>query len=190
MKMFRRIALLETAALLLFGAALRATSLARMSVAEMAHASSSIVRARCVSSSVRWEEGEIWTFTDFEIEESWKGAAAARTRFTVRLLGGRLGEITSRVSGVPQFRPGEDVVLFLEPAPRGNFNVVSWSQGTFRIRHDLRSGADLITQDTASIPVFDPAHRQFRSIGISRLPLSAFRMQIIAAIAGDARSKQ
>jgi hypothetical protein len=190
MKMLRRIALLKAAALLAVAAALHATSLARMSIAEMAHASSLVVRARCVSTSVRWEEGEIWTFTEFEIEESWKGAAAAGSKFTVRLLGGRLGEITSRVSGVPQFRPGEDVVLFLQPAPRGNFNVVSWEQGTFRVRHDPRSGADLITQDTASFPVFDSAHREFRSIGIARLPLSKFRAQVITAIAGDARGEK
>jgi hypothetical protein len=157
-----------------------ATSLARMSVGQMAHAAAVIVRARCLTNEVRREEGEIWTFTAFQIEETWKGEAPAR--ITVRLLGGRLGEITSHVSGVPQFRAGEDVVLFLERAPRGNYSVVSWEQGTFRIHGGSRPSEFTVTQDTAAMPVFDPATRQFEVAGIRRMPLSDFRAQVKKAI--------
>ncbi|HKS81326.1 MAG TPA: hypothetical protein VJR23_07445 [Candidatus Acidoferrales bacterium] len=156
-----------------------ATSLARMSVVQMAHASAIIVRAKCLSSEVRREEGEIWTFTAFQVEETWKGEA--RARITVRLLGGRLGEITSHVSGVPQFRAGEDVVLFLERAPRGNYSVVSWERGTFRIRDGSRAAEFTVTQDTAATPVFNPSTRQFEVVGVRRMPLREFRAQVKAA---------
>lgn len=160
-----------------------ATSLARMSVEQMAHASSAIVRARCVSSATRWEEGEIWTFTSFEVAEHWKGAPGPR--ITVRLLGGRLGPITSHVSGVPHFREGEEVILFLERAPNGYFSVVSWEQGTFRISRDARTGGEVVTQDTASFPVFDSATRQFETIGVHNQSLFAFRAQVKAFITSD-----
>lgn len=161
--------------------AMKATSLARMSVEQMAHAAAVIVRARCLSNEVRREEGEIWTFTAFQTEETWKGEAPVR--ISVRLLGGRLGEITAHVSGVPQFRAGEDVVLFLERAPRGNYSVVSWEQGTFRIRGGSHAGEFTVTQDTAAMPVFNPVTRQFEVVGVRRKPLSVFRAQVKKAVA-------
>jgi len=160
-----------------------ATTFARMSVAEMTHAAPVIVRARCVANTVNLEEGEIWTFTEFEIQETWRGTAPAR--ITVRLLGGRLGDITSTVSGVPRFHGGEEVVLFLQPAPRGNFSIVSWQQGTFRIHRDQRTNGEAVTQDTAAFTTFDPATRQFATNGTTRQPLREFRALVDAALARE-----
>ncbi|HXJ16276.1 MAG TPA: hypothetical protein VNM68_03665, partial [Candidatus Polarisedimenticolia bacterium] len=161
------------------------TTLARMTLAEMAQAAPVIVRARCLTNSVRWDAGEIWTLTAFQVEEVWKGVAPARV--TVRLLGGRSGNITSRVSGVPRFRAGDDVVLFLEPTARGDFSVVSWEQGTFRIRRGRAVGRDSVTQDTASFATFDPAARRFEATGIRNLPLENFRAQVEAALESETR---
>jgi hypothetical protein len=163
------------------------TTLARMSLAEMSQAAPVIVRAKCVANTVDWEEGEIWTFTEFKVEETWRGEAHAH--IMVRLLGGRLGNITSTVSGVPRFRTGEEVVLFLESAPRGNFSIVSWEQGTFRIRRDLRTSQEVITQDTAASPAFDPAARQFTATGIGKQPVHEFRAQVEAALAHESARK-
>ena len=88
------------------------TTLMRMSLAQISQAAQAIVRARCIGNSTRWDAGEIWTFTSFDIEETWSGSAPAQ--ISVRLLGGRVGNLTSTVSGVPRFSPGEEVVLFLE----------------------------------------------------------------------------
>ena len=126
----------------------RATTFARMSPEDMARAAVVIVRARCVGSVVETRGGEIWTVTSFEIRETWKGEAARVVR--VRLLGGRTTEITSRVDGVPRFRAGEDVVLFLAPIENGEFSVLSWAQGTFRVRRDTATGASVVNQDTAA----------------------------------------
>lgn len=164
-----------------------ATTFARMSVTEMTHAAPVIVRARCVANMVGWEEGEIWTFTEFEIQETWRGTAPAR--ITVRLLGGTLGNITSTVSGVPRFRSGEEVVLFLQPALRGNFSIVSWQQGTFRIHRDQRSNEEVVSQDTAAFTTFDPATRQFATNGTRRQPLRNLRAQIEAALARESARK-
>jgi hypothetical protein len=163
------------------------TTLARMTLAEMAQAAPVIVRARCLTNSVRWDAGEIWTFTPFEVEEVWKGAAPAR--IVVRLLGGRAGNITSSVSGVPRFRAGEDVVLFLEPAARGDFSVVSWEQGTFRIRRGPAAGRLIATQDTASFATFDPSTRRFEATGVRNLPLENLRAQVDAAWQSETRRK-
>jgi len=162
------------------GKVARATTLRRMSLAQMSRAAPLIVRARCLGNSVGWDAGEIWTFTSFDVEELWKGSAPAR--ILVRLLGGRLGNITSNVSGVPRFHAGEEVVLFLQPTSRGDLSVVSWQQGTFRIRLDARTGEESVVQDTASFATFDPATRRFQTDGIRGLSLETFRARVNAAL--------
>jgi hypothetical protein len=156
------------------------TTLAHMSVAKLTHVSGLILRARCVENSTAWDAGEIWTFTTYEPTEVWKGST--QSRVSVRLLGGRIGNLTSNVSGVPRFRTGEDVVLFLVPTTRGDFSVVSWVQGTFRIHRDQRTGEDMVTQDSASFDTFDPSTRKFAASGIHDLPLNELRSQVAAAL--------
>lgn len=163
------------------------TTLARMSVAKMTGAAEMIVRARCIGNSTAWDLGEIWTFTIFQAEETWKGAAASR--FTVRLLGGRAGNLTSTVDGVPRFLPGEDVVVFLEPTGRGDYSIVSWVQGTFRIRRDLRTGDEIAVQDSADFGTFDPATRRFEANGIRSVPINVLRAQVDTARRDQAGSK-
>ena len=176
---YRRASIALCASLLMC-ASVAPTTLAHMSVAKLTHVSRLILRARCVENATAWDAGEIWTFTTYEPTEVWKGSAQSRIR--VRLLGGRVGNLTSNVSGVPRFRTGEDVVLFLAPTTRGDFSVVSWVQGTFRIHHDQRTGEDMVTQDSASFDTFDPSTRHFTASGIRDLPLQEFRSQVAAAL--------
>jgi len=176
------------ALLLAAGGAATATTLARMSVAQMSHAAHAIVRARCVANSAGWDADEIWTFTSFEVQEVWQGSAPAR--ITVRLLGGRVGNLTSSVAGVLRFRSGEEIVLFLERTPRGDFSVVSWEQGTFRIRREAATGSENVTQDSASFATFDPATREFETAGIRNLPIETFRARVDAAASAGIRRRQ
>lgn len=173
--------------MLLLGAFARSTTLQRLSVERMTEAAGAIVRARCLSSASRWDRGEIWTFTAFEATDTWKGAPA--TEITVRLLGGTVGALTSHVSGVPRFRPREEVILFLEPTTLGDLTVVSWQQGTLRIKRDPRTGLEIVTQDTAAFETFDPQTRLFRATGIRDVPLETFRARVHAAVAESARRK-
>ena len=85
-------------------------------------------------------------------------------------------------TGVPRFEPGEEVILFLEPTPRGDFSVTSWAQGTLRIRRDPRTGEENATQDSASIATFDPATRRFEAVGIRNLALADLRSRVDAAL--------
>ena len=65
---------------------------------------------------------------------------------------------------------------------RGDFSVVSWVQGTFRIHQDQRTGADTVTQDSASFETFDPVTRKFALSGIRDIPLDELRSQVAAAL--------
>jgi hypothetical protein len=162
----------------------RATTLKRMSVADLSRAAHAVVRARCITNSTRWDAGEIWTFTTFDVEETWKGSAPAQ--ITVRLLGGQAGNFTSTVSGVPRFAPGEELILFLERTSAQDFSIVSWMQGTFRIGRSLTTGEETVTQDTAAFPVFDPSSQRFETTAIRKMPVTTFRTLVAASAEAQA----
>jgi hypothetical protein len=158
----------------------RATTLARMSLGQLAQAAGTVVRARCASSSARWENGAIWTFSEFDVSERFKGNPPAR--ILVRSPGGRVGHISTRVEEAPEFRLGDDAVLFLEATADGSYGVTAWAEGTFRIREPAGAGRELVTQDSSGAAVFDPATRQFRSEGIRNLPWSEFQRRLVGAL--------
>ena len=157
-----------------------ATTLQRMSLDQLARAADTVVRARCVGSTARWENGAIWTFSEFEVVKRFRGEAPAR--FQIRLPGGRIGGIATHVEDVPQFRAGDEAVLFLEPRPDGNYGVTAWVEGTFRIRKASGDGREFVTQDSSGIAVFDPATRRFRSEGVRNLPWNEFRQRLSNAL--------
>jgi hypothetical protein len=159
-----------------------ATTFMRMSLEQLVSAAPLIVRARCQGSMVSAERGEIRTITSFEVREVWKGSAPAVLR--VRLLGGRTAQLTSHVEGVPQFRPGEDVVLFLEPKRNGSYSVLSWAQGTFRIHRTGANAREVVTQDSAAFAPAELLHnRAAQKVPIEpvrNMPLEAFRARVAA----------
>ena len=180
------------------------TTLVHMDVVELAHTAQVVARARCRANSTRWEDGHLWTLTTFDVLELWKSTAlwttdprttAPRT-ITVRLVGGRDRRGTVLVDGVPQFRPGEEVVLFLEPsaAPsatlsaKGEFTVTSWAQGTFRVRRDRLTHQVIAVQDTSGLRVFEPATRTVRAGGLRRIPLVELHQRVLRASAGAGRN--
>jgi hypothetical protein len=152
-----------------------ATTLARLSLGQLTAASALIVRARCLGATTGWEASEIWTFTRFQALESFKGAAPGS--FTVRLIGGTAGSIESVVAGVPRFDKGEEVVLFLARPRNGNYGVIAWIEGTFRVQRDA-AGHAFLTQESSGQLVFDRAKRAFQRQGIRRMPLATFRRTI------------
>jgi hypothetical protein len=168
--------------------AARATTLARMTLDQLAQAAGAVVRARCVSTSARWENGSIWTFSEFDVVERFKGNPPARIR--VRTPGGRIGHITTRVEASPEFRPGDGAVLFLEAAADGSYGVTAWTEGTFRINEGSQAGSELVTQDSSEAAAFDPVTRKFRSDGTRNLPLSEFRRRLAGALSRPSAGSQ
>ena len=167
-------------ALALLAVAASATTLSRLKLEDLAQESTAVARMRCLGASSQWDRGEIWTETRFEVLQTEKGALPGIV--TVRLLGGQVGHVHSHVDEVPLFRTGEEVYLFLW-APEGEpYQVLGWSQGTFRIARNPQSGLEMVTQDSASASIFDPHARAFRRGGIRNLPVAIFREKLHKAL--------
>ncbi len=100
----------------------------------------------------------------------------------VSAVGGTSGHLHSHVDGVPIFRSGEEVYLFLWERPGEPYRVLGWAQGTFRIARNAETGNESVTQDSALLPLFDPRTRTFRHGGIRKLPLEIFQLKLRKAL--------
>ena len=161
------------------------TTLAHLTLDQMAAGSSAVARVRCVHTESSWKNGSIWTVATLQVVESMKGALPAE--ISVELPGGRVGHLTARVDGSPKFTSGEEAILFLAPAGPAAFRVSGWAEGTFRIGRDGHTGQETVTQDSSTLAVFNLATHTFRTDGIRRMPMNEFRARLAAAVA---RSKE
>jgi hypothetical protein len=166
--------------LALLAVAASATTLSRLKLEDLAQESTAVARMRCLDATSQWDQGEIWTMTKFEVVEREKGPLPAIV--TVRLMGGNVGHLHSHVDEVPRFRNGEEVYLFLWAREREPYQVLGWSQGTFRIARDPRSGLETVTQESASAAIFDPRTRAFRHGGTRNLPVAIFKEELHKAL--------
>jgi hypothetical protein len=172
--------ILFLAALALLAVVASATTLTRLRFEELAKQATAVARLRCLGTETRWESGEIWTDTRFEVIEQSKGLLAGV--ITIRTLGGTIGSLHSRVEGVPEFRAGEEAYVFLWGREGEPHRILGWSQGTFRIARDARTGAETVTQDSAVVPIFDSRTHQFQRSGIRNLPVASFQMKLRKAL--------
>jgi len=166
--------------IVLLALAASATTLSRLKLEDLAQESTAVARLRCLSATSRWEQGEIWTETRFEVVQREKGSLPGIV--TVRLLGGSVAHLHSQVEEVPVFYPGEEVYLFLWGREGEPYQVLGWSQGSFRIARNPQSGLEVVTQDSASAAIFDPQTRAFRRGGIRNLPLAIFKEKLHKAL--------
>jgi hypothetical protein len=175
----RSVPVCVAAAFLLLTAA-NATTLARLTLDQLAAGADAVARVRCVSADSRWESSSIWTLTTAEVVETMKGNLPREV--SIRLPGGRAGHFIATVEGTPKFHPGDEAILFLTASRLGGYTVEGWVEGTFRIAHDA-GGAETVTQDSSAFGVFDPAARSFRNEGIRHMPIEEFRTRVAAALA-------
>jgi hypothetical protein len=113
-----------------------ATTVVARSVEELAARSSHVVVGRAVRTWSQWnaEQRVVFTYTEFAVERSLKGAAP--TTLTVKQLGGHANGVIQKVAGARPLHAGEAAVLFLRPSAQhdGTMVVTSLMQGHFRMK--------------------------------------------------------
>jgi hypothetical protein len=102
-------------------------------------ASESIVQGTVVRTWSAWDEGHkyIWTHYEIQVADKLKGAAPAT--IVVSEPGGTVGETALQVAGTPQYRVGEEVVVFGQRTPLGYLRTCGWGQGKFRVERSGRA---------------------------------------------------
>jgi len=94
-----------------------------------------------------WEgEGaqrHIDTYVTFQIEDSVKGNASSS--YTIRMLGGTVGDETMEVTDTPKFKVGDREILFVEHNNEQFVPLVGINHGHFRVQRDEQTGRDILT---------------------------------------------
>jgi len=130
-----------------------ATTLKAMSVKDMTQSSAGIVTGRVVSVNSQWDASRkrITTITEFEVSETVKGQLGNTIR--IETPGGTVGDISMRVAGSPQFKVGNEVLLFVGRASQGSLHISGFSQGNFSISTDESTGQKYVKQRTGDVRI-------------------------------------
>ncbi len=173
------------AGLALFGANLAsATTVQKFSLQDLARRSSTIVVATVDDQYSSWDNGkkEIYTYITLRVTDPIKGMKSdARTKgpknettITIRQLGGTVDHISSIVPGMPNFKKGEDVVVFLGPNDAAGYpGVVGLQQGKYTITTDA-NGFKQVRNDIDGLTRLSPDGSKTDASVSDKMPLDAF----------------
>src|SRR6185503_1527019 len=116
------------------------------------------VMARVDDAYSSWDAAhkEIYTFFTLRVIQPVKGNKG-ETTITLRQIGGTVGNIASIVPGMPSFKKGEEVVVFLTQKDgagypwvmglqQGKYSIVTGKDGVKQVRNDL-TGTELLSKN-------------------------------------------
>lgn len=135
---------LLAAAFALLPAVAFATVVIERSLEEMAKVSPVVVRGTVGQVQARWDDqapNRIETWAEVQVLDGIKGAREG-SMLLVKQPGGIIGNFGQHVSGVAQFTPGQDTLLFLEPAvdAPGAYLVVALAAGKVDFEASPKTG--------------------------------------------------
>ncbi len=138
---------------ILWAGSLAATTVKQLSLAELTASSDVIVVGKIVHQRADIVEGRVFTTTTLEPTEFWKGTAS-QERVVMRHLGGRTDDLETRVAGMPAFRVGEEVLVFLVKPQNYKFYIVNGlAQGKLSLEGEIATPnvGDLRLMETPSV---------------------------------------
>ena len=196
-----KFAAVAIAGLALFGASLAtATTVQKFSLADLAKKSETIVLARVEDETARWEDGkkEIYTYITLRVLDPVKGMSRkadngkspkTEETITIRQLGGTVDNISSIVPGMPAFRRGEEVVVFLSAKNAlGYPSVVGLQQGKYTVYSD-ESGVKQVRNDVDGMSTMAADGTVTEAKVSKSIPLNAFMDGIKTQLDVDGKVK-
>ena len=84
----------------------------------------------------------IVSYVTLQVADGVKGDAGAS--YTLRMLGGTVGDETMEISDSPKFKVGDRNILFVENNGTQFIPLVGIMYGQFRVEQDQQSGADVV----------------------------------------------
>jgi len=162
--------------LLLLSVAIHATVIVPIEFRELVTTAPVIVHGQVVDVRSRWVDGRrsLETFVTIAAAEYLKGNLGEHLTF--RVPGGQMGRYRTVFVGAPEFRAGDEVVLFLRRAGPAALSIIGLSQGAFRVVPDARTGRRMVTTPIVMGKGGDQPERIVRGdVTRKPLPIDAFR---------------
>lgn len=120
---------------------------------EMVIGSRAIIRGTVVSSLGGYDERykSVFTYTILRLTRVLKGEVTPSSagEIVIKEPGGIVGNLGSEIFGIPQFKAGEDVLLYLDTWPDGSLRVYQWFLGKYTITINAATGRELISRESA-----------------------------------------
>jgi len=150
-----------------------ATIVTKMDLPALVQSSDVIVQGTVeqVYSQVDPQLNLIFTYASIRVDEAIKGGP--RQTILIRQLGGTVGGLSLNIAGSPDFKQGEQVVVFLETQHNGAFHVAGLNQGRYTIEDNVA------VANTSGLTLLDAKTKQMndRTV-INRTPLVEFKSKI------------
>jgi hypothetical protein len=165
-----------------------ATLMVLLGLDEMARDSELVVRGTVTESTTRsLQDGrQLVTFTTLRVLESFKGSLSPEATVTFGQLGGHLGSLSLEYEGRPVFKPGEEVIVFLERTLEDTLTVHGMAQGRFLVTAN-NDGLPLVRRTVGPTQAHSPLSAQELSANPlykGTLSLDEFR-EVVAGLTGE-----
>ncbi len=170
-------------ALAILAPSLRATTVIPPTFPELVEKADAIYRGRATAVESRYVDRPdgsrvIKTFVTVAIDKVLKGPT--QPSITLEFLGGRVGEDSLRVTGMPRFTVGTDDYFFVQKNGQQFCPLVAVMHGRYRVVRDEVQGRDYVARDNRA-PLTDIAE-----VG---LPMTELPAQVRAATATATASR-
>lgn len=144
MKRFATILGISLLLLTFLSPVIQATQIEYRNPRQLGEESSLVVLARVESVRSYWNEThtKIFTETSVTVDETYKGGTVPNARIVQ--LGGVVGNVRMTVHGALSWRPGEEILLFLEPFDPGTYQVSGFCQGKFPVEREPGTGKPFV----------------------------------------------
>jgi len=161
----------------------RATVLLPAEFREVVAGSEIIVYGRVADVRPEWSDdrSRIDTVVSLEAGTYLKGGPGDSVTF--RVPGGQIGRYKNVMVGAPEFRVGEEVVLFLSAAGPSIAHVFGLNQGVYRVRVDARTGRRLVVPPVLTASSDAPQAVTRGDQSRQPLPLDSFAASVRSAMA-------
>lgn len=156
-----------------------------MNTGEVAQSAKRIALVRCLSTKTRRVEqyGQaIFTFTTFKVLEEIVGELP--DTFTLRFMGGRVGNTILDSPLLPVFEPGEELVIHLGPDNRDGYPVL-FGQGLLEVKEDRLSGKKVVTSPISGLPLLQAENGKSYVGKANAIPLEDLIYSLRAYVNGN-----
>ena len=170
MRMSLSLAALAANLCLLHGATLQ-----QLSLDDMIHKSTSIVRGTVQSTGGVMHGRYIYTHYTINVVEQWKGTPV--TQIDVAIPGGIANGLQETIAGAPALVSGQEYVLYLWKSPNGLTHVIGLSQGVFV------SANGMVTRPPIAEPMVNAQGGNSADPGM-QMTLGAMRTRVLAELKG------
>ena len=132
------------------------TALSRLTLEELTDRSDLVLHGNVDAIEFEWvPEKGVFTRITISPRDVLKGTTAGET-VTIRMYGGKYGDLQISMDGAPCMGSGEEVVLFLKANGPDTFNVVNLAEGKFSV-DSSGPESEILDRDLTGIAYLDPA---------------------------------